>query len=244
MAFATVTGRAAALWAAATASGAVTLPPGIVAGERLLVAWVSRTNVGPPTDAIISAGWTQIGAVNTQSACTSALFTKIAAGGDTLTVTSTLNGGKGSTVAFRIANAGTVTAASSKSSSLAADPPSHSVGAAADTLWVAVGTGYRSSGTVWVATAAPTEFRGPHNPTPNRARQHRGYRDRFSGAIGERGQSRPGGVHYQRGHRGVNGVDYRRALRGWGGPHGQTQGVRGRVVATETGESVERVGVG
>ncbi|MGH8573430.1 MAG: hypothetical protein ACREX8_12770, partial [Gammaproteobacteria bacterium] len=129
-------------------SHSVTLPSGIVAGELLLVPIAVDGDAGSSA----SAGWTELGDV-TEGTISGAVYYKIAAGSDTLTIT-TVDSEQISWVAHRISGAGTPTGSSVIGDSTNPDPPNHNAGSAADYLWVAVHCG---DGTT-VSSAAPTNY--------------------------------------------------------------------------------------
>jgi hypothetical protein len=104
-----------------TASHTITMPSGIVAGNKLVCVFGVDAN---PTCSDGSATWTKLGQASNGTASTQAIFYKVAAGGDTLTVTTTASENS-SYVVFNIANAGTPDMTQANGSSTNADPPSH-----------------------------------------------------------------------------------------------------------------------
>lgn len=157
MAFPTGQARATGRTTAANVtSHPVTMPSGIVAGELLLVLFSTD---GTPTCTDGSGLWTKLGQVNDAAVnCTAAIFHKIAAGSDTLTVTTSV-GEQSSHISHRISGAsGVVTAASAVTNGIASansNPPNHTPPAGAkDYLWIACRTGDSTP----VATVAPTNY--------------------------------------------------------------------------------------
>lgn len=137
-----------------------TMPASIAAGEGLLCI-TSWDNTGTLSTA--SAGWAKLGQQNNSGATLQhAAFWKIAVGGDTLTIDTSVSD-RGSALIMRVtgcdknvnpswvgADNGTGTTANS------ADPPNLAPGYATDFLWVA---GLAMDGVV-TATVAPTNYTG------------------------------------------------------------------------------------
>lgn len=137
MAFPVVQARTVgATTAVDTTSHVVTLPAGIVAGELLLVVFSVDGN---PT-CTASAGWTKLGQASNTTVVTGAVFWKIATGGDTLTVTTSV-AEQSSWGSLRISGANSVFGTSSNGSSTNSDPPSFTAGTDDDHLWVVTRSG-------------------------------------------------------------------------------------------------------
>lgn len=131
-----------------TAANPVTMPASIVAG-RLLLAQCAAASFFVPTP---SAGWTTL-VLNTQgSGRRQAAYAKIAAGGDSLTVT--YSGADFlSAITYQIDNwSGSISDLVSASALSTMDPPSVTMGANADNLWIAACYNNAS------ISAAPTNY--------------------------------------------------------------------------------------
>jgi hypothetical protein len=114
-------------------SHVISLPPDIEAGELLLVVFSTDANESVSA----SAGWTVLSNVSQSTNVTGAIIYKVAAGGDTLTLTTTAE--QSAHIAYRIANySGVPTASSTTSTGADIDPTSHSpAGGSDDYLWIA-----------------------------------------------------------------------------------------------------------
>jgi hypothetical protein len=132
----TITGRAQAASAASNSTSyAAALPASITAG-RLLVVHVSSD--GNPTLSDGSGLWTKLGQVSQSTLQTSAVFWKIAAGSDTLTVTSSA-AEQFSNMAWEIANVDTVEGASLNWNAADPNPPNLTLAAGSKkAIWLAV----------------------------------------------------------------------------------------------------------
>jgi hypothetical protein len=128
------------------------MPSGIVADDLLLAVFTHGDSsvVGTSTP---SAGWTQLGTEETNTETRQSLFYKVAAGSDTLTVT-TANSEESSHIVLLIKNGGTPTATSASSTSTNANPPSHNAGSSAKYLWITTG-GWDNDGTNSLDISAP-----------------------------------------------------------------------------------------
>lgn len=114
----TVRSRLAGSGAAAT-SHAVTLPTGVVTGDRLIVGFVNDDTTADPS---VASGWTQVGTTQDQGTTTNhslSVWTRVATGSDSLTVSLTASQeaewvaicleGDGGTPQFAFANGGNAT---------------------------------------------------------------------------------------------------------------------------------------
>jgi len=154
MAFPVVASSAASNRSTDVSTHNITMPAGIAAGDLLLVLF-SFSGFAGSTVATASAGWTKLGQANqsTNTTAFAAVFWKIAAGSDTLTVTTT-DGRQSTAVAARITGGGAVTGTSSVGTSNSGNPPSHNPPGAGDILWIATWTG---EGTV-IPSVLPAGF--------------------------------------------------------------------------------------
>lgn len=146
MAFPTVQDTTVTTTTTSAPSGSATMPATINAGELLMFEMGTGAATSTP-----SAGWTTVG-TNT-STITGVTFAKVAAGGDTLTVT--YGGGNAQMfgVMYRVANwSGTISDIKwAAVNSL--DPPSLVAAANADNLWIATGITFSAN-----AVTAPTSY--------------------------------------------------------------------------------------
>ena len=150
MAYPVVQARATGTNGTNSTSHAITLPSGITAGDLLVVVFSvdgAPTVTGP-------AGWTKLGQASNGTTVTGAVFWRLAAGADTLTLTTSASE-QSSHVSFRITGAKVVEGSSANGSSTNSDPPllaptfgSH------EYLWIATRSGDASA----VATAAPSGY--------------------------------------------------------------------------------------
>ncbi len=139
-----------------TTSHAITLPSGISAGNLLLVAFAVDANPTVTVNTGVSGpNWTKLGQTsNTGADVTGAIFWKIAAGGDALTLT-TDSSEQSSHTSYRITGASKVTGAAAQGSSTNSDPPNLSGPySTQDYLWIVT----RAGDSTTVATVAPTNF--------------------------------------------------------------------------------------
>lgn len=135
-----------------TTSHVITMPSGITAGNLLVIIFSVD---GIPTASIASGGWSKLGQTSDgTNVVTQAIFYKVAAGGDTATVTTTA-AEQSSHVVLNISGAGsTITGTAASGSSTNSNPPSHDAGSAKNYLWLAT----RAGDSTVVATAPPTNF--------------------------------------------------------------------------------------
>jgi hypothetical protein len=139
-----------------TGTHPVTLPPGIEAGELLVVVFTADQVPTVSVNTGVSGNnWTKLGQASNGSTVTGAVFWKIAEGGDVLTLT-TSNNQQGSYIAYRITNhAGIVTGTAADGNSTNSDPPDHVSGTDANEhLWIAT----RSGDSTAAATAVPNGY--------------------------------------------------------------------------------------
>jgi prepilin-type N-terminal cleavage/methylation domain-containing protein len=133
-----------------TTSHSITMPGGITAGDLLICIFSVD---GAPT-CTASSGWTILGQASNVAVVTQAIFYKVAAGGDTLTIT-TSAAEQSSHIVLRIAGAGsTITGTPANGSSTNSNPPSHNAGSSQKYLWVAT----RGGDSTTVPTAIPTNY--------------------------------------------------------------------------------------
>jgi hypothetical protein len=126
------------------------MPGGITAGDLLICIFSVD---GAPT-CTASSGWTKLGQASNVAVVTQAIFYKVAAGGDTLTIT-TSAAEQSSHIVLRIAGAGsTITGTPANGSSTNSNPPSHNAGSSQKYLWVAT----RGGDSTTVPTAIPTNY--------------------------------------------------------------------------------------
>jgi len=133
-----------------TTSHSITMPTGITAGNLLICIFSVD---GAPTFTA-SSGWTQLGQARYSTVVTQAIFYKVAVGGDTLTITTSV-AEQSSHIVLRIAGAGsTITGTPANGSSTNSNPPSHNAGSSQKYLWVAT----RGGDSTIVPTAIPTNY--------------------------------------------------------------------------------------
>lgn len=134
-----------------TTNHAITLPAGIVAGQKLVVLFSSD---GAPTCSTTSTGWVKVGQASNSTVVTGAVFEKIATGSDALTINTT-TAEQSSHISARVSNAGTLYAASANGSSTNSNPPSLTpAGGLNDYLWLST----RSGDSTVLATVPPANF--------------------------------------------------------------------------------------
>lgn len=134
----------------ATTSHTINMPSGITAGDLLICVFTCDGGVTttPPGD------WREAWDVSYSTDVTQAIFTKIAEGSDTLTVTTSASE-ESTHVTFRISgHGGTTSPQSSNGSSTNSDPPTENIYDSLPCLWIATRGG---DGTV-VATSAPSGY--------------------------------------------------------------------------------------
>jgi hypothetical protein len=134
-----------------TSNHAITLPAGIVAGQKLVVLFSCD---GAPTCSTTSTGWVKVGQASNTTVVTGAVFEKIATGSDALTINTT-SPEQSSHISARVSNAGTLYATSANGSSTNSNPPSLTpAGGSNDYLWLST----RSGDSTVLATVAPANF--------------------------------------------------------------------------------------
>jgi hypothetical protein len=125
------------------------MPSSIVAGN-LLVAYAFDTNAGPPA----MSGWTTIISINSSEFLYG--FAKIAAGGDTGTLTSGSAAAGAVVVAQYSGWSGSISDIVVATNSSNSDPPLNNPAISEDWLWVAVGGAFITS--TGAFTGAPTSY--------------------------------------------------------------------------------------
>ena len=134
-----------------TTSHSITLPSDIQAGELLLVVFSVDSD---PTCTDSSGLWTKLGQTTSFTAITGAVLYKVATGGDSLTITTSV-AQQSSHIAFRVSNfSGIPTATGFGGSGINFDPPLHNPGVSKPYLWIAAG----SADTTVVASVAPASY--------------------------------------------------------------------------------------
>src|SRR3989344_2588628 len=120
-------------------SHAIRMPSGITAGDLLIIIFAADDDGVVDTHSIDSGGWATLDTDNNPSQLvTSSVFYKIAAGGDTATVTTSGVSEEATHFSLRIANGGTPTSSSANGSSTNPNPPNHDAISTADYLWIAI----------------------------------------------------------------------------------------------------------
>lgn len=133
-----------------TTGHSITMPTGITAGNLLICIFSVD---GAPT-CTASSGWTKLGQASYSTVVTQAIFYKVAAGGDTLTITTSVVE-QSSHIVLRIAGAGsTITGTPANGSSTNSNPPSYNAGSSKKYLWVAT----RGGDSTIVPTYIPTNY--------------------------------------------------------------------------------------
>ena len=158
MAAPAVLGRSGNVNGSDTRSHAITLPGSIAAGNRLFVVFSCDQEVGSIKidEAASGTGWEQQDFQANGVSLSAAAFTKVADGGDALTLL-TQSTQQSSHVSLRIEAANRVAFASAQGSSTNSDPPNLSLTDGSPTpevLWVAT----RSGDAAVVATVAPSGY--------------------------------------------------------------------------------------
>jgi hypothetical protein len=135
----------------------ITMPSGIVAGERLVVLWSKDGGTGSTfaIDTVASGSdWVEAAQATRSANVTGVLFWKIATGSDALTLTTSV-GEQSAHLCYRISNAAGVTATAVSGSSANANPPPHTPPTGeASYLWIASHHGDDNI----VPSAAPADF--------------------------------------------------------------------------------------
>lgn len=144
-----------------TSSFAVTMPS-LVAGHMLIVAHASQRGA----DSHVASGWTKLAEDGSSTSLRTTVFAKVAAGGDTCTVTS---GGNGWQYARAFSVAGCsglsqITAAIAYNSNTTPDPPNCAPGVGANNF-LALAFGAHTG--LYHTTAAPSGYGNAHLPGPN-----------------------------------------------------------------------------
>jgi len=163
----TVYGRSWGRGGTGSATVALTMPAGIVAGELLVAIFGSYLNVTHTP----SAGWTKLGEqANGTTACVLSVHYKVAAGSDTLSITMSSARDHGYVV-LRIKNAAAIEGTFATGTG-AGDPPSHTyTGGATHILWLAAACYQDSTGATVQQniTAPPSGYSNLLGQPSNRA---------------------------------------------------------------------------